>query len=244
MALEAGRNYILKPEKTKARKRQFVGKRLDAKILDDIEKQLLTGQPGVLARSESTGRIKFPKRFKAEDDIFRVPRNVRHKNQTSIPNLLDFEAYKDARDFKNSRWFLNRDDFYDNEREWVREIWTDWFDQVIPKLDGTMIRADFKKLGENKDTGGELLEAAEEKNVAYQDDDDPNRVLKSPTPYDQYDHIDLKDAGKPVDLETIAILESEIEKLTKRLEVNKSAFDYCRRATLFRKVSWNESSMA
>ncbi len=137
---------MIMPEKKKkgakrylSKNANFKGKRLTMNLLDKIENEIFESNVLKLERSESTDRIKFPIRFTTvENAMLRESTKVRKARRTSVSNISDFEAYKARQNFRKSKWYSNDNEFYDNEREWVRDIWVDWFDEVIPQLDGTL----------------------------------------------------------------------------------------------------------
>lgn len=135
MALEAGRNYILYPEKQGEEKKKRRVSKLNLDLLDKIEQDIYEANKKVLLRSESMDRIKFrPKIFQPEDSQLRLlRRNALAKRRPSLPRRMDFEA------FKAERSAPNMTSVYD-EREWTREVWCEWFDEVIPLLDGTFAK--------------------------------------------------------------------------------------------------------
>ena len=49
-------------------------------------------------------------------------RKVRRKRRGSVPDVFDFESYKLRKGFRRESW--------ENEREFARNIWNQWFDQV------------------------------------------------------------------------------------------------------------------
>lgn len=70
------------------------------------------------------------------------------------------------------------------------------------------------------------------------------RLVKSPTPYIDFAHIDLDDPNQPPpDAELLKLIECEIEVLTRRLNVKMNAFDLTRRATLFRKLGFIKKAL-
>jgi hypothetical protein len=161
-ALDAGRNYMIMPEKKKGAKRyqsknnpNFKGKRLNLNLLDKIENDIFESNVKELKRSESTDRIKFPIRFTTtENSMLRESNKIRKARRPSVSNLNDFESFKTKQNFKKSKWYSNENDFYDNEREWVRDIWVEWFDEIIPQLDGTIGVKKTKALVENANKKG------------------------------------------------------------------------------------------
>lgn len=249
LALEAGRNYILLPEKKK-KKPKPTYKKLDMDLLNQIEHDLLNNLKP-LSSHRSMERLDYFRKFDEESDLFREAKNERHSFviSKSNPNLFDFDEYKSKQDFKSSKWYFNTDDFYDNEREWVRDIWNEWFDEVIPQLEKTSDDEKMKKknnfasfdINRNRRRARASLKPVE--TVEEEDfdmdiviEDEENRVLKSPTPYETYDTVEVGDSGEKLNLEARKILEEEIDKLNKRMNAQLTAFDLCRRGTLNRKL--------
>ena len=115
--------------------------------LDRIEVLIFTANKRVLARSHSLSSIKLGKNAAsgaaavAADAVFvrdtetKLQRQRRRKRAGSRGNALSFDELKRRFHYHASKWQRNTDDFYDNEREWTRDIWNAWFDQVIPSLD-------------------------------------------------------------------------------------------------------------
>jgi tetratricopeptide (TPR) repeat protein len=127
----------MKPIKKK-RNKMSTGKRLDNDLLDRIEYDIMSKNVRSLKRCASLDKIRFPKRMDQIEECLYIPdRNHIARHRLSISNLITFDKYKDKFNYDQSRWYTNTDDYYDNEREWVREIWNVWFDEVIPQLDGT-----------------------------------------------------------------------------------------------------------
>lgn len=82
-----------------------------------------------------------------------------------------------------------------------------------------------------------------------QEDDDEDvepghkRLVKSPTPYSEFAHVDL-DLSTVSDMETIKLIEHEIELLTRQLNNKRiNAFDLTRRATLYRKLGFIKKAL-
>ena len=137
-ALEAGRAYVLKPEK-KSKPKRNNHKPLSFDLLDKIEDSIQNENVKKLNRAESTDRIKFPVRIQTElEKLVQIPNKYRLKKRRSLPDLLDFEQFKQAQGYKNSSWFIeNQARSFNPEKEWTRDVWTIWFDEVIPQLDGS-----------------------------------------------------------------------------------------------------------
>lgn len=97
-------------------------------------------------------------------------------------------------------------------REWVRDIWGAWFDEVFPPL-------------ENVQSTGSLPSGLEE-----------NRL-----PQDKIQDLDKVDVSEFLDEGlTIADLKIEVAKLTQTLTErgNHGAFDRCRRGALYIKLGY------
>lgn len=92
----------------------------------------MEGNRKTLVRSESMDKIKFRvKTYQPEDQIIRLARrNTLAQRRPSLPRKLDFETYKSEKNNDNS----------ESDREWARAIWNEWFDEIIPLLDGTFVR--------------------------------------------------------------------------------------------------------
>lgn len=134
--MEAGRNYILNEEsgdKRPASRRPT--RKLNLDLLDKIENEIHESNVKNLVRSESMEKIKFRIRtFHPDDNLIRLAkRNATIRRRPSVPSKLDFESYKFERHFDDNHSSLG-------EREWTRQIWNEWFDEVIPLLDGTFAK--------------------------------------------------------------------------------------------------------
>jgi tetratricopeptide (TPR) repeat protein len=246
LALEAGRKYVLYPENTprKQMKKDKIFKPLTFEVLDKVENSIKNENIKRLVRSESLNRIKFPVRIQTKLEILtQVPNKRKILKRTSIPNLFDFEAFKAEKGYEKSEWFVEDSNFYNREKEWTRDIWNEWFDEVIPKLDGSGGRN-----SENRFTNDNKLSIRKAanvsqmslKNVNEQDDDEDdeetkkNRILKSPTPYDTFDQVNLDQ----IEPKLIKSLENEIEVLSKRIETKTTCFDLARRGAIYRKLGF------
>jgi tetratricopeptide (TPR) repeat protein len=183
-----------------------------------------------------------------------IPNKSRLKRRTSIPNKLDFDAFKRVNNFEQSRLHTEPDlppSVRANlEKEWAREVWTVWFDEVIPQLDGTGGRAGrlleeaakkkqqqlLSKSSSNMSGKSDKLGVRKEAEEEEEDEGDGNnrRIAKSPTPYDTFDQINLDQIGG----EMIRTLELEIQVLTERIQTRTTCFDLCRRGALYRKLGF------
>ncbi len=256
-ASDADRNYIIKDSEDtkkskKSSKKQF--KKLDSNLLNKIQNDMETKNRQNLKRSESLSRIKFPFVIRHPDDlIIRHPRTFLQKKRPSVPNLFDFEEYKNENQFDPDL----------GDREWTRKMWNIWFDEVIPQLDGTGGRPpstlDNKKQQQQRremnismmsQTNASISVTTRHQQTVKTPDDDEEETgeankdrkketTKSPTPYDSYSTVQLYEDNvepKESDLKDIKLFENEIDKLTKRIEIKETAFDLTRRGTLYRKV--------
>ena len=311
-ALEAGKNYIIIPSNKKGKKEsKQLAQRLNLDQLDKVEKEINESNVKLLTRPESVDRLKFKKRIRHPDDIlFQIGPKIRKQRRPSLSNLCKFDDFKESHEYYKSKWFTNKDTFYDNEREWIRDIWNVWFDQIIPRLDGTYgtenadeeeeksllelsvtnpkasvvttkkttsmskissnstTKVDSKsKIGttnasnnasrvqfiqESKNTvkkaekpGTKLTNRTRTTNTTMtgtgneeEDDEDAPRIIKSPTPYINYERVELGDDINAIDLESVKLVEREIEKLTARIESKAAAFDLARRGSLYRKLGF------
>ncbi len=190
--------------------------------------------------------IKFPKKILHPDDLLvRVPKKVKlgFWRNGSKPCLLNFEEYKAKHSFQNDV----AAEMYD-EREWVRGVWEAWFEEVIPQLDGTGGRPS-SSLSNEKDSvsdgnrtnikGSSFVNTPANETTINDDDDGDEKKQNavSPTPYATYDQVDLEDESGLIDENGVKLLEKEIEKVTRYIEVVKpNAFDLARRGTLYRKL--------
>lgn len=117
--------------------------------------------------------------------------------------LLDFESF--ARDHGGIRDTTS-------PREWVRDIWGTWLDEVFPPL-------------ENVQSTGSLPAGLEENRLSQDKIQDLDKV----------DVSEVLDEGL-----TIANLKLEVAKLTQTLTErgNHGAFDLCRRGALYIKLGY------
>lgn len=242
-ATEANRNYILKQTEKQSKKARKKNKKLSQNLLKQVRVEIINSNKTQLKRSESINRIKFPVRVTHPDDlIIRLPRSFLEQKRPSEPNLFNFDEYKQDHEYEPNL----------SEREWTRKIWNSWFDEVIPQLDGTGGRPPSvtEERKPNRDTNTSSNSRAAPTLVSRQtnqpievvdEEDNPDKkreAAKSPTPYQTYSKIDLFDSldSRADNIEAISLLEDEIDKLNKRIEVKESSFDLARRGTLYRKL--------
>ena len=99
-------------------------------MVEDVEIFLenLNKPSGSLYRTESLKRIKFRRKIPEEPE-FRIPKTLRDKKRSSLPELLNFEEFKVKHNFVR---YVTIDENENNEREWTIKILNDWFDEIIP----------------------------------------------------------------------------------------------------------------
>ncbi|XP_043405341.1 tetratricopeptide repeat protein 6 isoform X1 [Chelonia mydas] len=144
----------------------------------------------------------------------RVSPAVQRYRSPSLPCLLDFEK------FEKSKGGIPKDL---GVREWVRGIWDSWFDEAFPPSRASTEEKDAKVLTDTK-----KVDSAEQGKPDLE--------------------IELMDSVNPALVEDIAEiedLETEINRLTVLIEKeeNSSAFHYCRRGAINRKLGKLKSAM-
>lgn len=250
MAIEAGRNYILTEKKKKKSHKSTKG-RLNMDILDRIEKEIYEKNVRPLTRSNSMERMKFYARMQSsrEDDqlIYLTKRETKSRRKASVPGRLNF-----AVDFAKGRSFAEPAE----EREWVRGIWSEWFDEVVPQLDGTFKNQSLQADEPDKNdppkfeflAGVEPTSSFKEKasNMESEDDETTNssgKLATSPTPYRDYAQIDIDLDNDNLDVAMIQSIEREIRLLDECIQNQLNAFDLARRGTLYRKLGFIKKAL-
>ncbi|KAJ8298279.1 hypothetical protein KUTeg_024810, partial [Tegillarca granosa] len=206
LALEAGRSYVILPKKKKSKKKKAP---VSMGRLDDIEKFLKT-PPNILTRTESMEKI--PTVVPRE---LRVPGRVRSKIRKSLPDILDFDSYSSKRSMPEDA----------DVREWVRDIWNVWFDQVFPPP-----QSDSDDFEEDE---GELDE-----NAQKEDKVDKKRKASITSSLSESLSVIEPIEETEENMEVLQIMYEEVEKLSAEIEANSKprAFDFCRRGALCRKL--------
>ncbi|XP_069494511.1 tetratricopeptide repeat protein 6 [Ambystoma mexicanum] len=199
-ARSAGKKYIVYPTKKKWKLHKKV---LDAEKLKGVHKQL--SQPHrKITRSVSLQRLDIHAGLRSA-----TFKNRRHVRKASLPLTLDFPKYAEAHGGVSA----------DGEREWVRGIWNDWFDEVFP--DSRPPSRVKEPEPEVQITNASQVEL--EKKV-------PARQMR------------LVDSVTPVLLDettaTIQEVEEEVRRLTELIEEQRetSVFHFSRRGALYRKL--------
>ncbi|WAR00024.1 TTC6-like protein [Mya arenaria] len=180
--------------------------------LDDIE-TFLKKRPRKLKRAESM--IRIPKPIEKE---LRVPARIREGSRRSMPDIFNFNEYARRKGKRKNA----------DLREWTRDIWNNWFDEVYPP---TPEDSDYEE--EEELTEEQIAEREEAEKMKKRKDSLSSAV---PEGMEYIEPITETDET----LEVHQILMEEIEKLTGEMDkVSKpSAFDYSRRGALYRKIGY------
>ncbi|XP_046576439.1 LOW QUALITY PROTEIN: uncharacterized protein LOC124284394 [Haliotis rubra] len=212
LALLAGRNYVILPKKKKSKRKGPV----DMSRIESVQKFLASPSPTV-SRWGSLPRVN-----RVIEWELRVPRHVR-SHRSSLPNILDFEAYKTQKRYTPS----------EDEREWARDIWNVWFDQVYPP---TPTESDVEE-GNYFDFQSDTHTHTETMSISKEERAKKRKESITSVLSDTIDTLDpLSDTEE--NIEIIQILNEEIDKMTAQIESTDkpSAFDLCRRGALCRKI--------
>ncbi|XP_052720831.1 uncharacterized protein LOC128192291 isoform X6 [Crassostrea angulata] len=208
LALQAGRAYVILPKKGKKKSKRKAP--ISMERLEQIEK-FLRAPPKPIERSNSMLKIVPP----VEREL-RVSSKVRQGSRLSLPNLLDFDSFTKIKKMPNDCV----------PREWVRDMWNGWFDQVFPPTPS-----------ESEDEEPEyqpdepVSQTREEKEKEKKRKDSLSSYIS-----DALSEIEpLDDSEQNIELHQI--IHEEIQKLTGQIAMGKpKAFDLCRRGALYRKV--------
>ncbi|CAL1530862.1 unnamed protein product [Lymnaea stagnalis] len=207
-ALQAGRNYVILPKKKKKKKSH---RTLDLAKIEAAEKMLTAKSTRKLSRRES-----LPKLNRIIEREFRVSWQIRH-GRCSIPDLLNFNDYKIRKRIPSG----------EEERGWVRRIWNTWFDEVFPP---TPVDSEEEELEEKGDERSQTGDRTEDQKKGKKD----STVEVLTQDIEEIDPI----TDTPDNAEIYQILCDEIIKLSQVIDSmqNPTAFDYCRRGALYRKI--------
>ncbi|XP_060594169.1 uncharacterized protein LOC132748578 isoform X2 [Ruditapes philippinarum] len=232
LALAAGRAYVILPKNPSKislptslvtgfdtdialnwlRKKKKVKSTISMARLDEIE-NFLKKQPKKLVRSESM--IRIPKPIEKE---MRVPTRIREGSRRSMPDIFNFDDYGRRKGLKKK----------DDTREWVRDIWNTWFDEVFPPTP--------------EDSDYEEEEELTEEQIAEREEEERKRKRKSSMSSSVPEGMEYIEPLTESDetLEVHQIIMEEIEKLTGEMNKVKrpKAFDYSRRGALYRKIGY------
>ncbi|XP_070553805.1 uncharacterized protein [Ptychodera flava] len=207
---EGGLKYVILPSQIKKKKK----KQIDPKRLEEIDK-FLRERPREITRSESLPKITVPL-----EEQLKVPKYVRHERRSSLPNFLDFDKFGEERNLEEG----------EDVREWVRDIWDDWFDEVFPppsEQESISPTTDILSIHAPTPT----------KKVLSSDSEDKRRASITSSVISE--HVDTIDPLPEVQDEFIEDYEDEIIRLSESIEMagdKPSPFDLCRRGALYRKI--------
>ncbi|XP_077983613.1 uncharacterized protein LOC144438458 [Glandiceps talaboti] len=214
-AREAGLKYVILPSKVKKKKK----KKIDPKRLHQIER-FLRDKPRELTRSESLPKVTLPLEVE-----LRVPKRIRYARRPSV-SKLDFEKFAENNNIEEGV----------DVREWVREIWDTWFDEVFPPS-----RMQESSTSPVSDGG-------------YIQSPTPSKKRASITSSVMSEQVDvINPLPEMEDEEGITEdYQEEIERLSEAIDLagdKPSPFDLCRRGALYRKVgilkgAWDDLDQA
>ncbi len=230
IALDNGREYV--PSKITMRKRTKKLTNLDNKdkisfkMIRDVGTFLenLNNNSYPLQRTESMNKIKFYRKIPTEPQLC-VPKSIKSKVRKSLPDLLNFDDFKENNDFEE---FELKDPEDNREREFVRQIWNTWFDEVIPFFkDGDEL--------ENQETE-EIFNEAQTIAETNDDKNSSNIKIEKSVTYELASHIDFSIGIESPEMKIIVEVQEEINQLTKKIESKSDAFSLARRGALYRKV--------
>ncbi|XP_013415730.1 uncharacterized protein LOC106177489 [Lingula anatina] len=202
-ALEAGRKYVMYP---KRKKKKMVP--LDMARLEEIER-FLAMPPGKLERTESLPKVNVP-----VERLLRVPQYVKNKHRRSIPDILDFDSFAEKRGYKG-----------EDEREWTRDIWNAWFDEVFPPTQSERDEDEARAMSAMSSTTDRSVRSKGHASVVSTH---ISEVIDEIEPL----------ADTEENAEAILLLQDEVEKLSELISQSPTptAFDLCRRGAIYRKL--------
>ncbi|KAH9523334.1 hypothetical protein Btru_066421, partial [Bulinus truncatus] len=207
-AIQEGRKYVILSKRKIQKKKK---RTLDKAKINAAEQMLMSKTVRLIERRES-----MPKLHKLIERELRVSWQIRH-HRHSLPDVLNFQDYK----------MRKRMPTEENEREWVRGIWNFWFDEVFPP---TPPESDVDEPVKENIDDKEIVEKKEEKKKLK------NEIVEEILSQD----IEAIEpiTNMPKNIEIYKALQEEITKLTKVIDVikNPTAFDFCRRGALYRKI--------
>ncbi|KAK6975950.1 tetratricopeptide repeat protein 6, partial [Biomphalaria glabrata] len=190
------------------KKKKKKGKRtLDKSKMIAAEQMLTTKNTKFIERRES-----MPMQHKIIERELRVSWQIRHR-RFSMPSVLNFQEYKTRKRMPSE----------ENEREWVRGIWNTWFDEVFPPTPHG---------SDEEEVNKEIIDKKIKK-----DTKEENNQLKKEVSQILSQDIEAIEPMKDT-MENTEIYQKEITKLTHVINniQTPTAFDYCRRGALYRKI--------
>ncbi|XP_071495128.1 uncharacterized protein [Diadema antillarum] len=216
-AREAGMKYVIYP----ARKGKKKKKQWDPRRLRQIE-DFLRQQPNKISRSLSLPKIHIP-----VDPEVRVSKRVRHRRRKSEPSDFDFDQFLKSK-------FVRREI---NVRQWVRDLWDEWFDEVYPPSDTA------SETGSQGDGGAQSVTSG------------ATQARRGPSTMSAAVSVMLEDLDIPPDTEEEGQLMEELYNealyMTEKINTDPkpSPFDLTRRGIIYRKLgklkqSWDDLNRA
>ncbi|RNA23617.1 tetratricopeptide repeat 6 [Brachionus plicatilis] len=257
IALAQGKKYVMQ-DSTKTSGKNSVKKKprgpnrfknavLGMEFLIQIESDIYNKNIKALTRCHSLDQTKpRTKTVHQDDELLAEAARVRHIRRPSVSKYTSFEEYKKQLGFKDSKWATEQDEYFDKEREWTRDIWNVWFDQVITGDESQLNDSNEKpKLFDiKKETKIESEKESGDVEEMEEEGDKIRKIVKSPTPYATYSQINFEDLDeKKLNFQHIKVAEKEIEVLNRRLEQKLLVFDLVRRGTLYRKLGFIKKAL-
>ncbi|XP_078714776.1 tetratricopeptide repeat protein 6 isoform X3 [Lampetra fluviatilis] len=202
-AREAGLKYVHYPKKKKKKRHSLHPDKLEA-VLDQLQLP-----PRLLTRCCSDPHLQSPRRKPHSWVLHSVHRDRR---RPSLPRCLDFGSFAD------NQGRIPEDE---SPREWVRDIWNRWFDEVFPpqpKPSNNLLHA---ATGTNSEALG--VSAVDKTDVEIRD------ASAAPAGVNT-GFAELKPGKED--------LEAEVERLSGLIEAQgqPSSFHFCRRGAVYRKL--------
>ncbi|XP_078601975.1 uncharacterized protein LOC144876496 isoform X1 [Branchiostoma floridae x Branchiostoma japonicum] len=196
LAREAGMKYIIYPKKKKKKPgKKTIGLEKALKI----QKELLTTHH-TLKRSTSLPKLDMP-----VERMLRVPPHIRSGTRGSVANIPTFLQYSSEKKMPGNA----------DVREWVRDIWNEWFDEVFPS---------------SEDGWSEMSSVVSELDTERKPTTAPAITA------DAIESIEPIGENEE-DRELVEALQDEARQLTERIErEGETAFDLCRRGAINRKL--------
>ncbi|CAN0412404.1 unnamed protein product [Lampetra planeri] len=210
-AREAGLKYVHYPKKKKKKRHSLHPDKLEA-VLDQLQlpPRLLTRYYVCLYINNSMALHGIPPRRKPHSWVLHSVH--RDRRRPSLPRCLDFGSFAD------NQGRIPEDE---SPREWVRDIWNRWFDEVFPpqpKPSNNLLHA---ATGTNSEALG--VSAVDKTDVEIRD------ASAAPAGVNT-GFAELKPGKED--------LEAEVERLSGLIEAQgqPSSFHFCRRGAVYRKL--------
>ncbi|XP_067895393.1 uncharacterized protein ttc6 isoform X2 [Heterodontus francisci] len=213
---------LKRAEKTKHRKKAkaYMRKPLLSRKLAFVFKKL-SMPPKALTRSES-----LPTSIRLKVFAVREPRIKILRRNSSLPSLCNFEVFAKTQGGIPEGVVV---------REWVRDIWNSWFDEIFPAPEVSS-KTVFDKEGS---------QSALKREPYHLDISRKGIELQNLQPFTEQEETKMYPMLSKSEV-TRAALQSEVSKLTYRINVKgeSTAFNYCRRGALYRRLGQLKSAMA